>query len=170
MVYEVEVKAPTPAGVEERLDKAGAVFVGEESHSELFFVHPCRDFKETDEVLRVREVGGGFVLTYKGPRVSVKTKTREEAEAEVSGDVFEILKKLGFGGAFRLRKKRRVYELEGFEVVLDDVEGLGRYIEAESKNPDDEDRIRELLMGLGASEDELTTKTYIELLEEKNKS
>src|SRR5919109_363528 len=45
---------------------------------------PDRDFARTDEALRVRRIGRGNFVTYKGPRRDQQTKTRTEVEVPLA--------------------------------------------------------------------------------------
>ena len=74
-------------------------------------------------------------LTYKGPKVDDAAKTREEFESTV-GDpdaVEAALEALGFEPAAAVEKARRRFELDGYAVVLDDVDGLGTFVEVETE-------------------------------------
>ncbi|MFN5909679.1 MAG: class IV adenylate cyclase, partial [Planctomyces sp.] len=45
-----------------------------------YFNHPARDFRQTDEALRIRRIGGELILTWKGPRLDALSKSRRELE------------------------------------------------------------------------------------------
>ena len=47
---------------------------------DTYFSHPARDFAVTNEAFRIRRLGDENRITYKGPRRSGPTKTREEIE------------------------------------------------------------------------------------------
>lgn len=140
---------------------------------DVYLSHPSRDLARTDESFRVRseERGGevALMLTYKGPKVSELSKARLEKEVEVSAggreDLMEILHRLGFIELMTVRKQRRVYDLDGVEVDLDIVEGLGVYCEMELQSDDIRDaeaRILKLMGSLGWSRFE--RRSYLELL------
>jgi len=169
MGFEVEVKAPCPKDIARRLAEAEAEFVREERQDDAYFNHPVRDFKVTDEALRVRKIGRMRFLTYKGPKLSKRTKMREEYEVPVGEGICEILIRLGFRQSLTVSKTRRYYRLEGFDVCVDEVEGLGAYIEVESPDTADEEKILALMERLGLSPASATTKSYLELIEEKAK-
>ncbi|MFH1403040.1 MAG: class IV adenylate cyclase [Candidatus Altiarchaeota archaeon] len=164
-MLEVEVKARCQ-DLTEKLDKIGASYVKTEVQEDTYYTHPNRDFRKTDEALRIRRIKDSCYLTYKGPLQDSDTKTREELEYEVSEGVGEILSKLGFMEYRSVRKTRRLYKLEGLEICLDDVEGLGSFIEVESKSLLDKERIFNVLERLGVPRKECTTRTYLDLLEE----
>ncbi len=154
------MKAPC-SGALEKVEALGAEHVKSEYHADTYFTHPCRDLKESDEALRLRRTDR-LLITYKGPKQSSDLKVREEIEFPVPEDAFNLLQRLGFGEAFTIEKTRETYALDGLTVCCDDVKGLGEYVEVESRNPEDHDRILELLDKLGVK-DAATTETYSEL-------
>ena len=155
-------------GVEGRLARLGARLEGEVREVDLYFQHPCRDFAETDEALRLREVDGRCELTYKGPKEGGRVKARLEATVEVSdcSEAKLILEKLGFQPVAVVEKKRRYYTLGSVSVTLDEVKGLGCFVEIESKSGSEEE-VLEAMKALGLEGFETTTKSYLELLLEK---
>jgi adenylate cyclase class 2 len=78
-------------------------------------------------------------LTYKGPLLEAASKTREEFETGVEhGDEMRsILDRVGFDPAATVRKLREKHRLGGFTVVLDAVEDVGEYVEAETEVTDE---------------------------------
>ena len=81
-MIEIEVKARCNLG-DVDIQKLGGVFVKQEVQEDVYYNHPLRDFRETDEALRVRSIDGRHYLCYKGPRLSGKAKVREEIEVTV---------------------------------------------------------------------------------------
>ena len=155
-------------------------FLYEVEERDIYLAHPCRDFAETDEALRIRverKVGEvpKIILTYKGPRVGSEGKTREEISTEVSDldSCLRIFEKLGFKKVIEILKRRRVYSRENYTLVLDDVEGLGKFIEIEcvtnSRDLVDEcvRSIKKIAEELGLDESLIEKKTYLELMLEK---
>lgn len=169
-MLEIEVKARVVSlvEIEREILRRGGRFRKEAVQVDLYFNHPGRDFAVSDEALRLRRVEGNCFLTYKGPKIDGLTKTREELQVAV-GDwdgAVRILKKLGFTEVRSIKKRRRYFSLEGYDVMLDQVEGLGSFIEVEKVgedyNPQD---LIDFLRGLGIEESE--TKSYLELMIEK---
>jgi len=54
-MLEIEIKARW-RHTEEPLLKVGAKFIGEERQEDIYFNYPQRDFRETDEALRIGDV------------------------------------------------------------------------------------------------------------------
>jgi adenylate cyclase class 2 len=164
----LEIEAKARAGheaVRSRLRELGAEYLGEETQEDLYFAHPCRDFASTDEAMRLRRGGKRCSMTYKGPKIDAVTKTR--VEHEVILDDFDaaraVLKSLGFAEVGVVKKKRRYYSLEGVHVMLDEVEGLGEFVEVEKKGEKYEPRELLDILKLLRVED-LIRKSYLELL------
>ena len=147
------------------LDKIGAIKIGVESQSDIYFAVPYRDFAKTDEALRIRSLDGKAVLTYKGPKLDSVSKTRKEFETPVDeAATIEILHALGFFSAGEIT------------VCLDAVEELGEFLEveimAESENEFEASRAKlfKLLNQFGAGEEDSIRTSYLEMVLEKSKS
>jgi len=172
-MIEVEVKVRASHDeVEESLDALSAEHVTEKIQEDTYFAAPHRDFARTDEALRVRREDGEAFVTYKGPKLDKETKTREEHETHVgSGEKARaVFVSLGFEEFGKVRKHRRVYELDGATVTLDDVDGLGEFVEIELEAEGDAEtdearaRILEILERLGLDPDASVRDSYLELL------
>ena len=150
-MYEVELKLRADHdAVRERLAAEGADPRGAVVQRDTYYDAPHRDFAATDEALRIRRVEeGGRVesrLTYKGPLVDDASKTRQEHETSVEdGETLAAaLEALGFAPVAEVRKRRERFELGGYAVTLDDVDGVGEFVEVEGKASEGEvDRVRE---------------------------
>jgi len=160
----------------------GAREKGTKEQNDIYLSHPSRQFSLTDESLRVRSermlapFGDEIwrtLLTYKGPKVSMVTKTRYERELPLSPGVgpdeaCDLFYRLGFTKAMMVKKLRRLLELEGIEVSIDLVENLGAFVELELVSDDvarAEKRVLDLLSRAGFKETE--RRSYLELLLEK---
>ncbi len=139
---------------------------------DIYYNHPCRDFAETDEALRLRtRITGNnettYYLTYKGPRTIVgAVKSREEYEVTISDiEVMKtILAELGFKEVGTVMKTRMIYVNDGgCEVLIDKLINTGDYyLEVECSNS----VINNIYVAL---QDYLvpTRKTYLEIVLEK---
>lgn len=168
-MIEVEAKARAGPEIEDRIRELGGEFIGEERHVDIYFNHPSRDFAETDEALRIRKQNNEAFLTYKGPKIDAITKTREELNTPIDDPVVTqlILLQLGFLETFSVKKNRRKYLLDGITLAVDNVDGLGRFLEAEFETIEADyqvhrDRVVTVLGKLGCRE--LIRKSYLELL------
>ena len=88
-MIEVEVKAKINSFDEMRkkLDEIGAIKTKTEHQEDRYFNSPVKDFAQTDEALRIRETKSdekhNLFITYKGPKIDAKSKTRQEVEMEI---------------------------------------------------------------------------------------
>lgn len=129
-----------------RLGGIGAIEGPRQSHRDTYFNHPCRDFRESREALRIRRVNDTPSITYKGPHVAGTIKARQELEWELApgdpnGEQMEsLLSQLGFRPVATVEKSRRSFSLSGklaaFSVVIDRVERIGDFAELELLVPD----------------------------------
>ena len=108
---------------------------------DYYFNHPSRDFAITDEAVRIRIENDLACLTYKGPKIGTKAKTRKEIELPIVDGVAAepairtFLTELGFHEVALVSKRRRngTCRVNGRDVnvALDDVEQLGCFVELE---------------------------------------
>lgn len=118
--------------VRDELVKLGAVFVERKEEVDVYYQHPCRDFAETDEALRVRRSGSSVEVSYKGPRMPSSAKTRLELTAFAEGNVEPMLEALGFKKVAVIKKNREYYAYSSLTISVDRVEGLGDFVEIEA--------------------------------------
>ena len=179
MKYEVERKfrLHDPGSFIQRAMAADANFGAAITQVDEYFAHPSRDFASTDEALRVRFTNAQCRITYKGPKVSAATKTRCEIElpfAESVDDpqqIGELLMALGFQPVAKVHKVRRSAQLSRgdwqFSVDLDDVQGLGTFVELDTSAAEDQVAAAEAAMAKIADEFGLTGEvqtSYLEML------
>jgi len=174
-MYEVELKvAADHRAAREALRDRGATPRGTVTQEDTYYDAPHRDFGTTDEALRLRtettgENARAVTLTYKGPLLEEASKTREERETTV-GDADAagaILEAVGFDPVAVVHKERERFALEGYTVSLDDVEGLGQFLEIETRAGEIEDAregARAHLRELGFDPAEHVRESYLGLL------
>lgn len=169
-MLELEMKAKIDPYTRGRINQIlrMAEFIEEKMEEDIYFSSPVRNFKETDEALRVRYSNDKIILTYKGPKLDKVSKSREEYEAFVSGEIEQILQKLGYNELLRVKKKRKVYKYKEYIISIDEVEDLGEYLEVElkSNNLQDVEKIENLFDLLFL---ESERRSYLELLLFKKK-
>jgi len=177
-MIEVEVKAKINSfkEIEDKLFQIGAVKTKDEFQEDIYFNSPVVDFAETDEALRIRTTKQNnetnIFITYKGPKIDAKSKTRKEIEMGIanSGQCSEIFEAIGFEKVRTVRKDRQYFSYQNFEISLDDVEGLDPYMEIEIALDDGKDyseaqeSIFKLFEKLGIT-DGFERTSYLELLE-----
>ena len=144
MSYEIEQKyrCLNHEIVATRLLQLGALHSPSVQQEDTYLAHPSRDFAQTGEAFRIRRVGDHNAVTYKGPKQSGPTKTRRELEIPFANGeqhlerLRQLFDALGFRPVLTVGKVRTSYHLthdgRAFEVVLDDADGLGTFVEVEA--------------------------------------
>ena len=180
--YEVEQKFRLDGQSESilaRLLELGAAEIGEVQQADHYFNHPVRDFATSDEALRIRSVGDRNWLTWKGPKLDQKTKTRREIEtalgdgSKTANEIAEVLTILGFHSVAVVRKVRKLFELSRngrrFEIAFDRVEEVGEFMEVEllvdqAGLADAQEAVRALGNEIGLLETSVERKSYLNMM------
>jgi adenylate cyclase class 2 len=140
--WEVEVKfhLDEQLPLEKRLADSGFVAGPPQHHEDIYLRHPCRDFKASDEALRLRKIDCHGMVTYKGPRKMGQVKVREEIELPLDSTDFlqwqTLWLRLGFQPLTPVKKVRQEFRSKHLPysdivVVIDAVDGLGNFVEIE---------------------------------------
>ena len=184
-MLEAELKASLHGmPVEALLNRAltqGFVPAGKVRERDIYFNGSSRDFRRTDEALRLRSVWNlpdgprENLLTYKGPKLDQVSNARMEYETAVSdGETAEkLLEALGYQTFAVVEKIRRTYRLADVSLCLDEVNGLGNFLELEILVQTEDcreaavNRLLALLDRLEIPQDRLSRRSYLELLAEK---
>ena len=177
VTIEVEVKfrVANLEDVEYKLLEWGAKLVEIVVQRDHYFNHPSRDFAKSDEALRIREEGELVYITYKGPKFDSKSKTRKEIEFKISqrDEANEMLQLLGFERVLVVSTQRREYKLDEITWCLDEVDGLGFFIELEKmiKSKKETKQVLaemfRIVKKIDLNPDDNITKSYMELILER---
>lgn len=178
---EIELKAQYDSlkrlELEQHLKEQGFQEVRSFTQQDEYFNHPERDFQKTDEALRIRreqrnDGTSHCCITYKGANDSLIGQSRRELETRVEDEhkMRQILLALGFRSAAEVKKRRKEYKKEDLTVCLDELDGLGHYIELEVVLPETEsksateNRLRKFLSELSFIQPVIEPLTYLELV------
>ena len=180
---EIELKAQYDSSkrpeLEQHLKKQGFQEIRSFTQQDEYFNHPERDFQKTDEALRIRreqhnDGTSHCCITYKGANDSHIGQSRRELETRVEDEhkMRQILQALGFQSVAEVKKRRKEYKKEDLTVCLDELDGLGSYVEIEVVLPETEtgsesateNRLREFLSELSFVQPVLEPLTYLELV------
>jgi adenylate cyclase, class 2 len=179
MSFEVEQKYRTTGhdAVAVRLAGMGVEPGAPIEQEDDYLSHPARDFAATNEALRLRRTGAENAVTYKGPKRTGPTKTREEIEVpfdegpEGFARMRKLFETLGFRTVAVIRKVRIPYHLTSqgrpVEVVLDVAEDLGTFVEVEtiasgeSDLPEAQRVVMDLARALGLTE--IEPRSYLRM-------
>ena len=132
---EIKLKIDDPAAIQKRLESLGLRVV----RPRVFETNTLYDFPDARlracrSILRLRQVGGKSILTFKGPAEAAKHKTREELETAIGGAEIgrQILERIGMQPGFRYEKYRTEYEKpEEAGIVTLDETPVGWFLELE---------------------------------------
>ena len=181
MMIEVEVKVSInniDLCVSEFLDKG---FSREAYVEEIdtYYTSEFRDFRVTDEALRVRESKdlitgkGEAYITYKGKKLDNVSMSRLEHETKVGNGAIikQILESIGFKPVPPVEKVRIELRRGNISACIDDVKGLGGFLELEILVQKEEQReealteIERTLKQLGLEMSNSITQSYLSMLE-----
>ena len=178
-MFEVELKFPVAShdSIRQQLKAMKVVKSSTSEHSDEYFNHSLLDFAAQDIALRIRSRDNRHVLTYKGPNLDQRAKVREEIELDLNEEdkskFRQMLLGMGFHSVATVLKKRDsisvLVDQQAIEICLDDVEGVGTFIELEqvvAKKSDIESakvNLESLASTLGVT-GEPTTISYLEML------
>ncbi len=146
-MQEVEIKAKYTNCSQEELEKY-LLQHGFNRHQRViqkdyYYNHPARDFRVTDEALRIRmeqrenKEPMGYI-TYKGINHSKTGQNRLEIETTLTDveKTQQILQALGFTSVALVHKDRTEFCKKDITLCLDRLEGIGTYIEIEKLIPE----------------------------------
>lgn len=176
----IEVEAKVPITEEEKsriLEKLKTlcpperIYEGEEE--DLFFVSSYDDSFGADKTLKLRRSNDGAKLIFKSKRVHGGLKENFEIEVRIKeGDednLLRLLRSLGFRESVVVKKKRLSFRVDECTVNVDDVIGLGSFLEVEVLASEDSvdgahDKVLGMLSALGLSHKRATHKSYAEMI------
>ena len=193
---EIKVRISDPTIIRKKFEKNNGVYKISLNHEDTYFNMPngLRDFKKTDEALRVRksvEFNKGnksikqkvnHYVTYKGKKIDKFTKTREELEIRIEDTdrMKTLLKQLGFQEVLTIKKERELYEFEfgnyQIEVLIDYLPILDQhFVEVElllpstEKFEDSKEVLFDFLRLFDIRREESIRESYLELILNKIK-
>ena len=182
-MIEVEVKVLVKCikVIEEKLKKAGFIKAKCVKESDVYFDNSRNEIKNNDQALRIRsckdlteDVETCF-LTFKGPKMDTISMTRKELEMQVESPEVakEIFASLGYTQIYPVIKHRQYYHKNTITACLDQVEGLGDFLEFEIVvNREDEkaeslNRLMDMLKELEYGPEDLIRESYLFMLQAK---
>ena len=137
-------------------------------------------FLSNDHFLRIRKTPERVIFTLKyhpgrtGNGDSLSMPIEHEVDVSNENELKEMLQLLGFVQALTITKTRRTAHVGEYEICIDEVEGLGSFIEVEKlleNEEDTEETIRDMkifLESLGIAQEDIGVKRYdVQLLEQE---
>jgi adenylate cyclase class 2 len=168
---EVKVRINDIKVMENRIEEQGAEYEGMIKQADEYFDFPDMRIFNSGSAFRVRAADGNYRVTYKGVKKDKETTSRAEIEIAIESaeEMIKILENIGFIRLCEIKKKRKVYLLAGLKISLDEVEGLGSFMEIEGMANSEEEykakkgEIFKLLDKFGVPLEEISQKSYMEL-------
>lgn len=157
---EIEIRAKAPINIKGLLAEMGAQKKGEYSQKDKYFM-----FRE------------GFIFRVRNNKIfTIKCNTDKrdngwyewESEVKETAGLEKILLKCGFKIFGVIDKRREQYKYKEFEINLDDIKGLGRYIEIEIFHSNKDaglKKIKDLMREMGIKK--MINKGYINMIRQK---
>lgn len=175
MEIEIKVKVKDPENLRKMLEKKQFKLEGTGTNKDTYYTIKHRDFMATKECLRVRDMPEKkkVVITYKpaSSKAMIQEKMiwKKELETTVgSAEVIEgILEAIDAIKLVVVEKMRESYVKEDIHATIDQVKGVGCFMEIEKMSNDVEKTKRELwtLLGeLGFTESDIEVKNYRDLV------
>ena len=168
---EVETKFRTDdlEGLKEKLINIGATFSDEIEQVDYWYgpKENIGNWNPGSFMLRVRCEGDKCLLTSK--ELTDRDGVWNETELEIRDPdkMIKIFNLLKLEKIVVLKKKRIPGRLGEFELCLDDVEGLGKFLEVALESDDPEDakkKINELMKKIGINEDDVEHRGYLGMM------
>ena len=139
---EIQVQVENVKPLEDFLEKNGKLESEKHQHDE-YFVPAHRNFldvRPVGEWLRVRDAGGEYSLNYKNWHFTKDGKSYHcdefETKIEDPDKMRKILKVLDFKPIVTVDKTRKSWLYEAWKISLDEIKGLGDFVEIEYEGKD----------------------------------
>ena len=171
-MIDVEIKARCEdhARIRKILKKKGALFGGEDHQIDVYFKSPTGRLK-----IRKSTIESVLVYYIRDNIKGIKPSEYYLSKAPEPEKLEELLKN-ALGELVTVEKKREVYFIDNIKFNIDDVKGLGKFVEIEAitTNPDDIEHMDEIVRSyvklFEIKESDIQSHSYSDLLlEKKNK-
>lgn len=173
---EVKAKAGNLKEIKTKLEALGCTFTEPIVQEDVIFVNysgDFSDFKPGQNFLRIRKAKGKILFTLKQSVKNELDSIEKETEIADAEEMRGAIELMGYHEAVQVHKTRTKTKHNGWEICLDEVKGLGSFIEVESITDEDADKVQEelfaFLQTLGVSRDDRVLNGYDTLVYLKNK-
>ena len=175
---ELKLKIRDKAEVSAALKQLGFTETELVVETDTYYTAAHHDFAALDEALRIRSIENlhtkeqSAVITYKGAKLDQTSMTRKELETEI-GDAEtgrEILEHIGFVPVPPVEKQRQYWKNGTITACVDNVKGLGDYLELEilayeeAHREEALEKLERIMKQLGYCMQDTTRTSYISML------
>ena len=173
---EVKAKADNLDSVKEKLESLGCEFSDAVIQDDKIYLPNGMDLGDTRRglvAMRIRNSNGKYIFNQKVQLENDLDNIEHETEISDPDELHEMLVHLGYYVSSHVNKKRIKCNYKDMEICLDEVKGLGNFVEAEKLTKEDDSlqvqkELFEFLMSLGIKEEDRATKGYDIMLYEKD--
>lgn len=181
MRKEIEVKARIQDLdiIKQKLVALGCVFTEPVTQHDTIFVDSnygaFDEFQPDKNLLRIRESNGKYIFTIKQPKSNEQDALEHETEISDPKEMREAILLMGYHEEARVHKTRQKSRYQNWEICLDQVEGLGAFIEVEEITDQDaveeiQNKLFEFVQTLGVLPEDRVTQGYDTMVYIKNKN
>ncbi len=171
MEKEIEVKVSVEnfQDLLQKLGGLGCSFTEPVTQDDVIFINydrPFIEFTPKDPFLRIRKSKDQVIFTFKqGEEMNSIEREFTVSDAKQLEDTLLFL---GFHPAVQVKKTRRKTRYSDYEICLDEVEGLGSFIEIEKITAEDANKVQkemfDFLVSLGVKEGDRVMNGYDTLI------
>ncbi|RJQ34850.1 class IV adenylate cyclase [Candidatus Parcubacteria bacterium] len=132
---EVKVKINNRKEILDKLKELGCTFSEPKLQNDIIFVPAGftlgQDLKKGINFLRIRKSNNKIIFTLKQPQSNELDCIEKEIEINDAEIMADIIKLLGYQEAVRVNKTRIEIKYQDYTICIDQVDGLGDFIETE---------------------------------------
>lgn len=177
MKLEIEVKAKVKnfETIKNKLQEIGCILSEPINQDDYIYNRKGLDIRkgyDGSPILRIREQGEKIIFTLKKNRSNELDCIEKEIEVsnkEILKDIFDLM---DYESSVEVHKKRIKTNFNDYEICLDEVDGLGSYIEVEKMSEEDGEKIQnelfDFLQTMGVSKEDRVFNGYDTLIYLKN--
>jgi len=183
-MLEVEVKVKVNSSfAKDKLVSLGFIEDVSLYERDVYFNSESNDLRKADKALRIRECRNldlditEYELNYKGAKIDNSTMTREETEFIIPSFSHgeRLLNGLGYFAAGSVEKRRTHFVKDGITCCIDNVAGLGEFLEIEILADDESaydeaiKKISVVLNSLNLEMEDTIRHSYLSMLDGQSK-
>jgi adenylate cyclase class 2 len=174
---EVKLRIENKEELVNRLISIGFKSIKSVCETDTYYTSEFHDMIKKDEALRIRTMENintgekSSVITFKGAKLDKVSMSRQEYETSIGDDEIgkRILEGIGFIAVPEVKKIRTEFVLNDITACVDQVTGLGSFLEIEILTDDEMrekalERIGDMLKQLGFSMENTTRKSYLSMI------
>lgn len=171
---EVKAKITDKDALIEKLTALGCSFSEPITQKDKIFIPLGHDIPVENgvNVFRIREQNGKYILTLKQQVTNQLDCIERELNIDNPDEMIEIIKLLGFFEVSYVNKARQKSKFKDYEICLDEIDGLGSFIEVEKLSEDGDANVIQVelfnfLESLGIPKQNQVTDGYDILLKQR---